>query len=102
MPVSVTEKAISGSSGSLIAPLSSSCSRMCTGTGCSAWLPPAGWISSSTAPESVNFTALDSRLRSTCCSRCSSVCRVTGSSEETWTAKSSPLSAVSGRKVAST
>ena len=36
-------------------------------------------------PLSVNFTALDSRLRSTCSSRCSSVCSVAGSSGETRT-----------------
>lgn len=59
-------------------------------------------MTSSTEPLSVNFTAFDSRLRSTWSSRCSSVCRVTGSSGETRTEKSRPFSAVSGRKVAST
>ncbi len=63
---------------------------------------PAGRMTSSTAPESVNFTAFDSRLRSTCNSRCSSVCSVAGSSGETRTEKSSPFSAVSGLNVAST
>lgn len=63
---------------------------------------PAGLMTSSTAPLSVNLTALDRRLRRTCSSLCSSVCSVAGSSGETRTEKSSPFSAVSGRKVAST
>ncbi len=97
MPVSVTEKAIMSASASRSEPASSSCSRMLSGTS-----PPAGRITSSTAPVSVNFTAFDSRFRSTCSSRCSSVWRVAGSSGETRTEKSRPFSAVSGRKVAST
>ncbi len=97
MPVSVTEKAIRPASGSRSEPASSRCSRIALGTSA-----PAGRITSSTAPLSVNFTALESRLRSTWSRRCSSVCRVAGSSGETRTEKSSPFSAVSGRKVAST
>ncbi len=97
MPVSVTENAIRSASGSCSEPASSSCSRMATGTSV-----PAGRMTSSTAPVSVNFTALDSRLRSTCSRRCSSVCSVAGSSGDTRTEKSRPFSAVSGRKVAST
>ncbi len=96
MPVSVTEKAIRPASGSRSEPASSRCSRIALGT--SALLR----ITSSTAPLSVNLTALESRLRSTWSRRCSSVCRVAGSSGETRTEKSSPFSAVSGRKVAST
>ena len=80
MPVSVTAKAISGCPVADRADLQQLLADVHRHR-CSAWLPPAGWISSSTAPDSVNFTALDSRLRSTCCSRCSSVCRVAGSSE---------------------
>ncbi len=97
IPVSVTEKAIRSASASRSEPASSSCSRIAVGTS-----PPAGRITSSTAPLSVNFTAFDSRLRSTWSSRCSSVCRVAGNSGETRTEKSRPFSAVSGRKVAST
>ncbi len=97
IPVSVTEKAIRSASASRSEPASSNCSRIAVGTSA-----PAGRITSSTAPVSVNFTALDSRLRSTWSSRCSSVCSVAGSSGETRTEKSRPFSAVSGRKVAST
>ncbi len=97
IPVSLTEKAISSASGSVIEPASSNCSRMACGTS-----SRAGRMTSSTAPESVNFTALDSRLRSTWRSRCSSVCSVAGSSGDTRTDRSRPFSAVSGRKVAST
>ncbi len=97
IPVSDTVKAISGSSGPWIAPASSSCSRTCCGTP-----PPAGLIEKSTAPVSVNFTALEMRLRSTCWSRCSSVCRVTGRAGETRTSNSRFLSSATGWKVAST
>jgi hypothetical protein len=41
-------------------------------------------------------------LRSTCCSRCSSVCTVGGRSSPIDTASRSDFSVVSGRKVAST
>lgn len=97
IPVSATENAIRSASASRSEPASRSCSRMATGTSA-----PAGRMTSSTAPESVNFTALESRLRSTWRSRCSSVCSVAGSSGDTRTEKSRPFSAVSGRKVAST
>lgn len=97
IPVSVTEKAIRSPSASRSEPASSNCSRMASGTPAL-----AGLITSSTAPVSVNFTALERRLRSTCSNRCSSVCRVAGSSGDTRTEKSRPFSAVSGRKVAST
>ncbi|CAM5373139.1 hypothetical protein STANM309S_04645 [Streptomyces tanashiensis] len=97
MPVSVTENAIRSASGSRSEPASRSCSLIDCGTSA-----PAGRITSSTAPVSVNFTALDSRLRRTWSSRCSSVWSVADSSGETRTEKSSPFSAVSGRNVAST
>ena len=51
---------------------------------------------SRTSPTSVNFTALDSRLRRICCSRRSSVCRLSGTRSSTSMVKPSPLSAVSG------
>ncbi len=97
MPVSLTENAIRSASGSVSEPASSSCSLMACGTS-----SRAGRMTSSTDPESVNFTALDSRFRSTCNSRCSSVCSVAGSSGEMRTDRSRPFSAVSGRNVAST
>ncbi len=97
IPVSVTEKAMRSASASASEPASSSCSLIASGTSAA-----AGRMTSSTAPLSVNFTALESRLRRTWRSRCSSVWRVAGSSGETRTEKSRPFSAVSGRKVAST
>ena len=98
MPVSVTEKAIRSASASRSEP----CLQQLLADRRPAHRRCAGRITSSTAPLSVNFTAFDSRLRSTWSSRCSSVCSVAGSSGETRTEKSSPFSAVSGRNVAST
>lgn len=62
----------------------------------------AGSTASSTPPRSVNFTAFDSRLRSTCRSRESSVSRSAGAPGAVTTVNSSPFWLVMGRKVAST
>ncbi len=62
----------------------------------------AGSMRSCTLPRSVNFTALDSRLRSTCRSRESSVSRSTGTPGAVSTVKSRFFCVVIGRKVAST
>ncbi len=96
IPVSDTANATSGASAVRTEPLSSICSRISFGTSA-----PAGRITSSTEPVSVNFTAFDSRFRSTWRSRCSSVCSVAGSSGETRTENSRFFSAVSGRNDAS-
>ncbi len=62
----------------------------------------AGSMRSSTLPRSVNFTAFDSRLRSTCRSRESSVSRSAGAPGAVVTVKSRLFCIVIGRKVAST
>ncbi len=62
----------------------------------------AGSTRSSTPPCSVNFTALDSRLRRICRSRESSVSRSAGAPAAVVTVNSRLLCAVMGRKVAST
>lgn len=54
-----------------------------------------------TSPRGVNFTALDSRLRSTCCRRCSSARSSCGTSESTSTLNDRPLSWASGANAAS-
>ena len=55
---------------------------------------------SATCPFSVNLTAFDSRLPSTCRSRCRSVTSSAGADGSIEIAKSSPFSAVSGPNVA--
>ncbi len=72
----------------------------CTAAGTS-WAC-AGSMRSSTLPRSVNFTALDSRLRSTCRSRESSVSRSTGTPGAVETVNSRLFWLVIGRNVAST
>ena len=52
-----------------------------------------------TSPLSVNFTALESRLRSTCCSRCASVTHA-GAAPCAIDRKSSPFSSASGANAA--
>ncbi len=61
-----------------------------------------GSIRRRTLPDSVNFTALDRRFRSTCRSRESSVNRSTGRPGAVLIVKFRLFCVVSGRKVAST
>ncbi len=87
MPVSLTRKATTGPPRTTPPGTSSS---------------GAGSTDSSTPPRSVNFTALDSRLRSTCRSRESSVSRSAGAPGAVVIVNSRPFWPVMGRKVAST
>ncbi len=87
MPVSLTRNMIAGP-----------CSRTAGGS----WSGSASSMHSSTPPVSVNFTALDTRLRSTCCRRVSSVTRSAGVPGAVVSSKLSPFWEVSGRNVTST
>ena len=62
----------------------------------------AGAIVSVTEPDSVNLNAFESRFLITCCSRCSSVTTVAGSSSSTITPNSSTFWSATGRKFRST
>ena len=84
MPVSVTANAIT-------------CRRSCVGG-----RTRAGGRSQRDPPWSVNLNALESRLRSTCCSRCSSVTIGGGSAGSSSTRKSRPFCSASGRNARST
>jgi len=88
MPVSETEKATTGWSPRSVGELNRSFA--------------ASRISIRTSPAEVNFTALDSRLRSTCWSRCWSVTTARGTSGAMLTVKRRSFSAMRGRNVAST
>ena len=59
-------------------------------------------IRSSTEPSSVNLNALESRLRSTCWRRCSSVTSACGASSATSTENVRPRSSATERNARST